>query len=108
MLQRILMWVDEVSLTNRLHLSDGENEIVLMSGCNPDRWMGIIGKDGNIHTVTDAEAVKHFYKDGKPIKRVLARKDLRAGERLATEEEIHIAREKAAMESISKRRTGMF
>ncbi len=108
MFQRILAWIDGILLTSQKHLSDGEYEITIMSSFVPDKWIGVIGEDGKMHTIIGAEAVKHFYKNGKFIKRIFVKNDLKTGERLATEEEVNVERERIAMKSICKERSGMF
>ena len=52
------------------------------------RSVGVVGTDGEIRTLMGFWAVSHHLEKGKLTKRVFVRKDLREGERLATEEEI--------------------
>lgn len=51
--------------------------------------IGVVGKDGRIHTMMSYWSVRHYYDgQGKLLKRISVRKDLKKGERLATRGEI--------------------
>lgn len=50
--------------------------------------VGVVGANGKIHTMMGYWSVHHYY-DGKSLlRRIPVRKDLKEGERLATQEEI--------------------
>ena len=50
--------------------------------------IGVVGVDGKIHTTMRYWAARHYYDGKKLLKRIPVRKDLKEGERLATQEEI--------------------
>ena len=52
------------------------------------RTIGVIGVDGEMRVMMGYWAVHHHLEKGKLTKRVLVRKDLKEGERIATEAEI--------------------
>lgn len=52
------------------------------------KTIGVVGLDGKIHTMMGYWSVRHYYENGKLVKRIPVRKDLGGGERLATNEEI--------------------
>lgn len=63
--------------------------------------IGIVGADGNVHTVASYWSVRHYNEDGKLVRRIPVRKDLKEGERLATGKEIaqHRAERQALCDS---------
>ena len=62
------------------------------------KMIGIVGVDGRIHTVMSYRTVMHEYDGSRLLRRVLVRKSLKKGERLATEAEIQAHRERSRME----------
>lgn len=57
--------------------------------------VGIVGQDDEVHTMMGYWSVRHYYDGrGKLLKRIPVRKDLKEGERRATQEEIALHREK--------------
>lgn len=52
------------------------------------RLIGIVGTDGKIHTLMSYWSVHHYYDGKKLLRRILVRRDLKQGERLATPEEV--------------------
>lgn len=50
--------------------------------------VGIVGADGKVHTILGSRTVRHYYRRRYLTRRILVRKDLKEGERLATQREI--------------------
>jgi len=100
-LQRLLARWDKF-ISNLLQLSrdttsggEGTSSISSFYGLLGSR-MAIIDTNGEIRILTGLYTIHHLYYDGqgKLLKRVSVRKDLKKGEHLATQEEIGLYREK--------------
>ena len=93
---RIFAWIDRF-LTNTfrlggtLGLGTSGSEItqrIYYIGIGRGPTIGIVGVDGQIHTLIGYWSVRHYLEEGRVVRRVPVRKDLKKGERLATRGEI--------------------
>jgi len=68
--------------------TEGEHVSIYYPSIGKDR-VGIVGANGEIHTVMGRRCVRHYYDvTNRLTKRILVRNDLKSGERLATQEEV--------------------
>lgn len=67
---------------------DENNENQWIHFVDVGRTIGVVGVDGEIHTLMGYWSVRHYYNGKKLLKRIPVRRDLKPGERLATSEEI--------------------
>ena len=110
-LQKILCrWDQLVSWTFNLMVSGGgdENgEYKRSYHIELGPRIAIVGANGRIHTLTGYFTVHHYLDKGELIKRIPVRKDLKEGERLATQEEVFRHQGELQAASFTRRGKGM-
>ena len=90
LLARFDQAISELFRLESWHLGDTEHEhtSIYYPSIGKGR-VGIVGVSGEIHTVMGRRCVRHYYDvTNRLTRRILVRKDLKSGERLATPEEV--------------------
>ena len=109
--QKILYRLDQlVSWTFNLMVSGGGDENgEFMWSYHQDVGppIAIVGANGRIHTLTGYFTVHHYLDKGNLVKRIPARKDLKEGERLATQEEVFRHQGELQVAAFARRGKGM-
>ena len=109
-IQRILALFDKVISTvfgfTEVGTGDQKGDNVWTYFFDFGRLISIVGVDGKIHTTSTYSAVRHYRKGKKLLKRIPVRKDLKKGERLATQQETH-ERQLKLREELSRAHSGV-
>lgn len=108
--QRVLAWFDkiisEVFWLQAWGTGDEKSNHNWIYLVDVGRTIGVVGVDGKIRTMIGYWSVHHYYDGKKFLKRIPVRKDLKAGERLATRKEI-VQHQKELSEQFVKTSSGL-